>query len=42
MLHAIKARVGVIPEGSRPRVYYARGQKGLTPTRRSIMLTAPC
>jgi iron complex transport system substrate-binding protein len=29
MLHAIKARVGVIPEGSRPRVYYARGQKGL-------------
>jgi len=29
MLRVIKTRVGVIPEGDRPRVYYARGQRGL-------------
>src|SRR5262245_26112812 len=29
LLRVIKARVGMVPEGSRPRVYFARGQKGL-------------
>jgi iron complex transport system substrate-binding protein len=28
-LRAIKTRVGMVPEAARPRVYYARGEKGL-------------
>lgn len=28
-LRVVKSRVGMVPEGSRPRVYYARGQNGL-------------
>ena len=29
MLRAIKTKIGTVPEGARPRVYYARGEKGL-------------
>src|SRR5262245_61182033 len=29
MLRVVKTRVSTVPEGSKPRVYYARGEKGL-------------